>query len=48
MHDDNPGLFSHIPAEPEPYSISADAPQPVFLTATPEPDASSTPDAGAR
>ena len=48
MHDDNPGLFSHVPAEPEPYSISADAPQPVFLTAVPEQDSAAAPDAGTR
>ncbi|MFI5718114.1 hypothetical protein [Nocardia sp. NPDC051750] len=29
MHDNNLGLFSHVPAEPEPYAIAADAPQPV-------------------
>ncbi|WP_280426851.1 hypothetical protein [Nocardia carnea] len=46
MYDDNAGLFSHVPAEPEPYSILADAPQPVFLTAAPELDAATCPDAG--
>ncbi|WP_328397988.1 hypothetical protein [Nocardia sp. NBC_00416] len=48
MYDDNAGLFSHVPAEPEPYAIPADAPQPVFLTAVPEPDAATRPDAGSR
>ncbi|WP_229719123.1 hypothetical protein [Nocardia jinanensis] len=48
MHDDNTGLFSHVPADPEPYSIPADAPQPVFLTAVPEQDSAASSDAGPR
>ncbi|WP_280425294.1 hypothetical protein [Nocardia carnea] len=48
MHDDNPGLFSHVPAEPEPYAKPADTPKPVFLTAVAERDAVTRPNAGSR
>ncbi|MET8800012.1 hypothetical protein ABZV91_26905 [Nocardia sp. NPDC004568] len=48
MYDDNPGLFSHVPAEPEPYASPAEDHVPVFLTAIPESDSPSAPDSGAR
>ncbi|MEU1527235.1 hypothetical protein ACH474_14245 [Nocardia rhamnosiphila] len=48
MHDDHPGLFSHVPAEPEPYALPADDHRPVFLTAAPETDSPAAPDAGTR
>ncbi|MGW0003685.1 hypothetical protein [Nocardia grenadensis] len=48
MYDDHPGLFSHVPTEPEPYALPADDNRPVFLTAARETDGPAAPDAGGR
>lgn len=47
MYDDNPGLFSHVPAEPEPYALPADDHLPLFLAAAPETDGPAATDTGA-
>ncbi|WP_328397992.1 hypothetical protein [Nocardia sp. NBC_00416] len=46
MHNDEPGLFSHVPAEPEPYAPPTVDHQPLFLTATPEQDNAAPSDDG--
>ncbi len=46
MYDNHPGLFSHVPTEPEPYALPADDHRPVFLTAALETDNPSVSDTG--
>ncbi|MFI5718113.1 hypothetical protein [Nocardia sp. NPDC051750] len=47
MQENNPSLFSHTPAEPEVYPVSAIAHQPVFSAAENGSGADATPDDGA-
>ncbi|MEU1982273.1 hypothetical protein [Nocardia sp. NPDC019395] len=49
MHENNPSLFSHTPAEPESYPASGIAHQPVFSSAVAEngTGADATPEDGA-